>query len=526
MNEKGDVSWLFVKPERRARFQYNQVMAINAQLMNDLPFGILTISFCAVGYYFSWRHFSKHRFSIAVLLLVFCGLALRIYTSTDFFLHTWDERYHALVAKNLIRHPLTPTLYDKPILPYDYKDWTGNNIWLHKQPLPLWTMAASMRFFGVNEIALRLPSIILTTIGIWLTFFIGKHFFDKKVGYLSAFFYSVNGLIIELTAGRVATDHIDIFFLFFIELAICFSILFAQKQKTIYNIFAGASIGAAILSKWLPALIVLPIWLLIVINTGRFKLREIIFQFLIFTITCVVVFLPWQLYIFKTFPTEANWEASFNFKHITEVLDDRMGAFYYFPDKIRINYGELIYLPLLWFLWKTFKNIRNKNRLAILIWVLVPLLFFSIAKTKMQAYILFISPALFLMTSEFFFMLNDYKRNNKLKCLFNFILLLFIALPIRYMIERVKPFEQSNRNPDWVIDLRKLNDRKISNGVLLNYDKPIEAMFYTNMTVYQNIPDKSKISDLLARGYTVIINDDGNLPDHIKTIKGITIEKI
>jgi len=84
----------------------------------------------------------------------------------------------------------------------------------------------------------------------------------------------------------------------------------------------------------------------------------------------------------------------------------------------------------------------------------------------MQAYILFISPALFLMTAEFFYMLNDYKNKHKPKWLFNLVLFLLIALPVRYMIERVKPFEQNNRNPDWVIELRKLNDKEIAKGVL------------------------------------------------------------
>ncbi|MBK8417022.1 MAG: glycosyltransferase family 39 protein [Bacteroidetes bacterium] len=493
--------------------------------MNNLPYSIPTIILCAIGYYFSWRLYSKDNFAIAIFLLIVCGLALRIYTSSDFFLHTWDERYHALVAKNLIHPPLTPTLYDNPILPYDYKNWTSNHIWVHKQPLPLWTMAASMWLFGVNEIALRLPSIILTTIGIWLSFFIGSYFFNKKVGYLTAFFFSINGLIIELTGGRVATDHIDIFFLFFVELAIVFSILFAQEQKAVFNILAGVSIGAAILSKWLPALIVVPIWLLIVMDSGKFKPKEILLQLIVLLTTCILIFLPWQLYIYKAFPVEATWEASFNFKHITEVLEERTGTFYYFIDRIRINYGELIYLPLIWFLWMSLKNIKDKKRLAISIWVLVPLLFFSIAKTKMQAYILFISPALFLMNAEFFFMLCAYKKNHNFKWLFNLLLFLLIALPIRYMIERVKPFEQSNRSPYWSIELRKLNDRKIYNGVLFNYDKPIEAMFYTNLTAYPNIPDRNKITDLIAEGYTVIINDDGKLPKEIKTIKGILIER-
>lgn len=332
--------------------------------MNDLLYSIPTIIFCAIGYYFSWRHYSRNNLTIAVLLLMVCGLLLRIYTSSDFFLHSWDERYHALVAKNLMNHPLKPTLYDNPILPYDYRNWVGNHVWVHKQPLPLWIMSASMWLFGINEIALRLPSIILTTIGIWLSFIIGRYFFNKKIGYLTAFLFSINGLIIELTAGRIATDHIDIFFLFFIEIAIVFSILFAQKRKLVFNVLTGVSIGAAILSKWLPALIVIPIWLLIVIDSEKFKTKEIIFHFIILITTCCLVFLPWQVYIFNAFPLEAKWEASFNFKHITEVLDERTGPIYYFIDKIRINYGELIYLPLIWFLWKYIKNIKDKKRLA------------------------------------------------------------------------------------------------------------------------------------------------------------------
>ncbi len=494
--------------------------------MSNLLFGILTISISAIGYFFSWKYWTKDNYKIAILLLIICGLFLRIYTSADFFLHSWDERYHALVAKNLIRHPFIPTLYDNPVLNYDYKSWVANHIWVHKQPLPLWGMAASMWLFGINEIALRLPSILLSTIGIYLMYIIGSYFFNKKTGYLAAFFFSVNGLIIELTAGRVATDHIDIYFLFFVELAVVFSIYFAQKGKMIFNILAGISIGAAILSKWLPALIVLPIWLLLVVDTGKFKPKEILIQFIILTVTSILVFLPWQIYIYHAFPLEARWEAGFNLKHITEALEDQTGPFYYFINKIRINYGELIYLPLLWFLWKTLKNPGDKKRLAISIWFIVPFLFFSYASTKMQAYLLFASPALFIMTAEFWLMLATYKENHKFKWALNLVIILLIALPIRYSIERIKPFDKTDRKPQWVNDLKTLNEKNITNGILFNYNNPIEAMFYTDITVYQNIPENYILMDLQQKGYNILINDNGNIPERIKTITGIKTVKL
>ena len=494
--------------------------------MSNLLFGILTILMCAIGYFFSWKYWTKDNYKIAILLLVICGLFLRIYTSADFFLHSWDERYHALVAKNLIRHPLIPTLYDNPVLTYDYRSWVANHIWVHKQPLPLWGMAASMWLFGINEIALRLPSILLSTIGIYLMYIIGSYFFNKKTGYLAAFFFSVNGLIIELTAGRVATDHIDIYFLFFVELAVVFSIYFAQKGKMIFNMLAGISIGAAILSKWLPALIVLPIWLLLVVDTGKFKPKEILTQFIILIVTSILVFLPWQIYIYHAFPLEARWEAGFNLKHITEALEEQTGPFYYFINKIRINYGELIYLPLLWFLWKTLKNPGDKKRLAISIWFMVPFLFFSYAITKMQAYLLFASPALFIMTAEFWHMLAAYRKNHRLKWIFNLILILLIALPIRYSIERIKPFDKTDRNPQWVKDLKTLNESKFKKGILFNYNNPIEAMFYTDITVYQNIPENNILMNLQQKGYYILINDNGNVPERIKTVTGIKTVKL
>ena len=493
--------------------------------MDNLIFGIITIVLCTVGYFYSWRFQSRDNFRIAILLLIICGLILRIYVSTDFYLHTWDERYHALVAKNLINHPLSPTLYENPILPYDYKDWTANNIWLHKQPLPLWTMATSLWIFGINEIAVRLPSILFTTIGIWMTFRIASYFFNNKIGYLSAFFYSINGLIIELTGGRAATDHVDICFLFFIELAILLCIQFAQKQKTIFNILAGLAIGAAILSKWLPALIVLPIWLLIVSDSGNFTPRKIMLQFIVLVTTCSAIFLPWQFYIFSTYPAEANWEASLHFKHVTDVLEGRAGPVYYFLDKLRINYGELIYIPLLWFSWKLIKNFRDKKRLSIFIWFFVPLLFFSFVQTKMQAYILFTCPALFMITAEFWLALSVYRNTHKHKWLIGLILILVIVLQARYTIERTKPFEKMDRNPNWVVDLKKLNERQISKGVLLNYDRPIEAMFYTNLIAYSYIPKTADVAKLISDGNYVIIFDDGDIPDDIRRLPGVSIER-
>jgi 4-amino-4-deoxy-L-arabinose transferase-like glycosyltransferase len=491
--------------------------------MINQVFGIITVIFCLIGFYFSWKLQARQHFKSAVILLVICGLALRLYTSSDLYLHSWDEKYHALVAKNIINHPLVPTLYDTPVMPFDYRVWYANHIWLHKQPVPLWLMAGSMWLLGVNEIALRLPSMLMTTLGIWLTFILGSYFFNRKTGYLAALFYAINGLILELTAGRIPTDHIDIAFLFFVELSVIFTILYIQKNKTVFTILAGVSLGCAILSKWLPAMIILPVWLLIVTDSGKFPVKTIIFQFsLLIFITCLV-FMPWQIYIYRAYPVEAAWESSFNLRHITESLEGHSDPHSYYLHKIMINYGELIYLPLGWFLWTWIKRPDNLKRWALGLWFLIPLIFFSAIKTKMQGYLLFTSPVLFMITAEFWNQLAGWRKSFRYPALINLLLILFIVLPARYSIERAKPFDKRERNPEWVKELRALNLRETDpKTILFNYPRPVEAMFYTPLTVYQEVPDLKTIRELQEKGYMVMINDNDNLVEELRNIEGVT----
>ena len=483
--------------------------------MNNLIFGLITIALATAGYLLSWRFQLKEKYGYAVALMIVSGLALYFYASADLFLHYWDERYHALVAKNLITHPLLPTLYSDPVLPYDYRNWQANHIWLHKQPLALWGMAGSMWIFGVNELALRLPSILMVSIGIYLVFSIGTYLFNRRTGYLAAFLFSINGLLIPLLSGRKATDHIDIFFMFFILLSVYLSVHYCRKQHPIFSVLIGLSIGLAVLSKWLPALIVLPIWVLLVWDSGKFRLGSMIINFTIIIVTLVLTFVPWQVYIFSQFPQEAVWESNYNFEHLFKGLEGHSGSIFYYLNRIRINYGEYIYLPLGWFIWRYLKELGNKKHLAVLIWFLVPFLFFSMAQTKMQAYLLFTAPALFYMTAEFFYWLVELKHRYRFKWVFNIVLALIVLLPIRYCVERLTVFEFKDRNPQWVQDLRDLNKEKIERGVLFNYDHPIEAMFYTDLTVYPHLPDQKTISQIRDRGYTILVNDDGNLPDSI-----------
>ena len=144
----------------------------------------------------------------------------------------------------------------------------------------------------------------------------------------------------------------------------------------------------------------------------------------------------------------------------------------------------------------------------------------------MQGYLILTSPALFLMTADFYHMLLEQNKKRKLKWICIPVMALLLALPVRYSIERLKPFEQTERNPQWTRDLRELGGEEITNGVLFNYPNYIEAMFYTGIPVYDHIPDRIVLTDLLARGHTILMNDKGNIPTEIASMDGILLVRM
>jgi len=490
--------------------------------MNNLIFGVVTISICSLLIITAGNlFFKKEKHATAIMLLLLAGLFLRVYVGTDFYLHEWDERYHALVAKNLIQHPLIPTLYENPILAYDYRNWTANHIWVHKQPFPLWSMALSMYFFGVNEIALRIPSILLSTFAIFLTYKIGSLIFGREVGFIAAFLHSIHGLSIELTGGRISTDHIDVFFTFFIELSILFGLFYKiKKGDRFYLCLMGLCTGIAILCKWLPALIVVPVWFLFIMDRGnRLSYRKIVMDTILLVTINFIIFIPWQLYIHTNFPLEAAFESQYNLRHLFEGLEGHGKPFYYHLNKIRIQYGELTYIPLIWWIWKSVvKGLHKKETtwLAFSCWLLVPLIFFSFAQTKMQAYTLIAAPAIFIITAVFWRYLRIIKPTNKWsRWLSTMLIFLLLILPIRYSIERIKPFSEQDRNPEWVENVKKLN-LIVDDGeknIVFGTDRPIETMFYCdNIIAYARVPVTTTIDSLIEAGFKVyFLEESGNL---------------
>ena len=433
--------------------------------------------------------------------------------ASDHYLHEWDERYHALVAKNLIQHPLKPTLYDNTIIKYDYREWTANNVWLAKPPVPLWFIALSVNLFGNTDYAVRIPTIIFSLLAIYLTFLLGKYLFNERVGLLAAFLHAINGLILEIGGGKLSSDHVETFFIIFIEIAVLFCVLsIIRKNRYHLSFLAGCFIGLAILSKWLPALVVFPVWLTGAIFAGKYTTRDILKHFLIMVAGCLIIAAPWLIYILLTFPLEAKWVIrKFIFAYSASV-ENHSGPWWYYINYVEIIFGELVYIPLLYAIYRIFKDKKEWALKMLSIWWILPVVIFSFAETKRHTYLMLSAPAYFLITAWFWYYLKEAYVRKNFRWLKYVVLWLLIILPIRFMIERIKPFERLDKDPAWATELRNLNSQILEKKVVIfNSERPIETMFYTNFTAYSGVPDSSTLQAFTSRGYTAYIYKSGKL---------------
>jgi 4-amino-4-deoxy-L-arabinose transferase-like glycosyltransferase len=183
----------------------------------------------------------------------------------------WDERFHALVAKNMLENPFIPMLYTENPVEIDNSFWSMGHIWLHKQPLFLWQIALSFKIFGINEIALRLPNIIMCSLLIYPLFQLGRILVNERTGFMTSFLFITSFYFGELVAGWQLLDHNDIAFLFYTTLSIWAWVEYTEREKKSWILLAGLFSGLAILNKWLVGLLVFAGWITMILTNKNLR---------------------------------------------------------------------------------------------------------------------------------------------------------------------------------------------------------------------------------------------------------------
>ncbi|MEA5596261.1 ArnT family glycosyltransferase, partial [Rivularia sp. UHCC 0363] len=151
-------------------------------------------------------------------------------------------------------------------LMYDSGDWI--NPWEsphHKTPGFYWLVAVSYSLFGVNEISVRLPNMVLGVLSVFITYEIGKILLNQKVAWLAAAILSVEFLWLQYS--RLGTPDVPLVFLVLLGIL---SLLKAEvnfKYRYLWGLIAGCSFSLGFLLRsfmiFLPIIALLPYLILL-----------------------------------------------------------------------------------------------------------------------------------------------------------------------------------------------------------------------------------------------------------------------
>lgn len=427
--------------------------------------------------------------------IVAAGVVLRLDAAAQWSLHPWDERFHALVARNLAVAPLAPTLVPSDYLDAVASDWQRAHVWLHKPPLALWAMAASMAAFGVSEVALRLPSVLASAIGVYLAFSVGRVTLSENAGLVAAYLYSANAFLVSLAAGRRVADHVDVMLIVTVQAAMWCLV-------KLRPVAAGTFCGLALLAKSSPALVV-PV---VAVVTRRQRSEAVRWSLLVCGVAAIIAG-PWTLFTWLRFPIEAQFEAEYTLRHFTEVLEGHGGSWLSYFLQMPRHWGEFVYVALGWFAYGIYRRHEDPGVRVLAAWASVPYLVFSCAATKLPNMVAIAAPALFAIQAAGWCELRAYALTARgwKSYGMRIVLVLALILPVRSLLEPTGPMERRERHPPRTYEFRELAQHYAAGrAAVFGVPDPIECMFYSGLACYSRLPTDGDVQRLRA-GTKVLI---------------------
>lgn len=444
----------------------------------------------------------ERRATLILLCVLFASFLLKLNHLGHRSFQGIDECCHALVSKNLLKHPLKPTLIDVPYIPYFEDTWGRNHVWLHKPIFPMWQSAFSMALLGITPFAVRLPSAILSTLAVLLTYLIGVELLTKRSALIAATAQAFSWFIMRLIHGYLFSDMMDISLLFYCELGIYGVIRTVKTGKWRYVLLAGAGQGLAFLSKTYPAFIVSGVALAVVLAPSlRFARKEDCLlkwkHFCVLLGVTLIVAGPWMLFTAIAYPIEFNISNRVTFSHFTEDVQG-WGAPWYkvFIYNMHI-FSSLTLLTLIATFYSLPRLFRGKDIGICLLyaWGLGVFPPFLIAISKIPTATLMGTPALLLLLGR---LIEDTTHRKKdaprWKHICRHIWTFFIAF--LFLIQAINAWwlTETNANDRTYSDIANYAENHLpSNAVLLteiiytdaqNDDNHLRIMFLTSRTAH------------------------------------------
>jgi 4-amino-4-deoxy-L-arabinose transferase-like glycosyltransferase len=310
----------------------------------------------------------------AILLLLFIAGALFVNLG-NLPLFDEDEGAYAEVTREMLEtgNFLTPRLEGKPFF--------------HKPPMIYWTQALSVRLFGLNEFAFRLPSAIASLVWAVLLFYFVRRYVGRQTAWFAAFFLVTSIQTGVITKAAIADALLNLF--------ICLT-MFAiyahfKTGKRRYMLAAFLGMGLGFITKG-PIALAIPVvvsFIFYLLNKRFTEWLKTAFNPLGWFLFLIIA-LPWYLALYAEYGAHFVREMFLvhNLGRFQGAMEGHSGPiFYYIPVVI------LGLMPFTIILLSAFAKIKRQwqNELGryLIIWFAFVFILFSLAGTKLHHYVVY-----------------------------------------------------------------------------------------------------------------------------------------
>lgn len=268
-----------------------------------------------------------------------------------------------------------------------------------KPPWIYWCVASSFKIFGVNEWAARLPSALAAVVAALMVFALGKKMHGPLVGLISAL--TLSGMLLFFGMSRLITADMMLSACITTALFCFWSWWSSEKRSLGWLLGMYLALGIGFLDKGPVCLAVCLITIAGFLLLQK-KMRDLLkLQLLPGLLLTALIALPWFLFLCQLNPDLYDF-------YLRGEIKDRL-----LEGRGRVNpwYYHFLWLPgdcWPWTLpaglavWAHFQWRRKSDPLGtisrfLLAWLILPLIFFSLSRSKLPPYILPVLPPISLM---------------------------------------------------------------------------------------------------------------------------------
>jgi len=293
--------------------------------------------------------------------------------------------------------------FDKPILIY-------------------WFQLLSVKIFGLNEFALRLPSAVSGAFWAGAIYIFTKRVWDSKIAFWATIFMISSLQINMIAKASIADSLLNLF----ITLSMFGIYLFFQTREKRYIYWTFLFVALGTLTKG-PVAIMIPLIVSLILFAIRREFRlwlRMVFNpigILIF----VVVALPWYIaeYMAQGDAFIDGFFLKHNLSRFSSAMEHHKGSIFYFIPVLIVGV-----MPFTYFAIKAigkFKSyLKDDLKLYLFIWFAFVFVFFSLSGTKLPHYIIYGYTPLFILSALY---IDNFSKKWLLYPLIGFLtLLLFL----------------------------------------------------------------------------------------------------